>query len=338
MILVTGGTGLVGAHLLYRLKKSGASIRASYRSEARIDRVREVFRAYAKADEPLVDEIEWVNCNLLNTGSIEDLLEGIDEVFHCAALVSFHPKDKWRLLEDNPKMTAHLVNESLRAGVNRFNYVSSVAALGRPPEKEQDKALDESNVWKDSPENSAYTRSKYRAELEVWRGMEEGLRAAMVNPAIILGCGFPDEGSSAIFGMVDRGFSFYTPGMNGFVDVRDVVEGLMKISERDIHAERYVLVSENLPYRELFGMIATGLGKRPPHRRSSPWMIQLIRLIHAIRELFGGRRATITRETAASAVRQSRFNNAKARNDLDIRFIPIKESVEHVCKWMRERP
>lgn len=336
MQLVTGATGLVGAHLLFRLTERGQVVRASFRSEKRIQKVRDLFHwLHPDQAEERFSLIQWQSCDLLDVTAVEELCEGVTEIFHCAAIVSFHPADKWKLLEQNPKMTALLVNEALHQGVAQFNYVSSVAALGRPPQGEEGQPIDEQNVWKDDPDHSVYAQSKFLAEMEVWRGMEEGLNAAMVNPGIILGPGFPDEGSSSIFGLVQRGFRYYTPGLNGFVDVRDVVEGLLTISEKRLHRQRFILVADSIAYRWLFSRIAEALHKPVPDKAAQAWMIQLIRRVHWLREKLGGRKATITRETAASAVRISRYKNLLSKEVLGLHYRPLRDTVAWVCSSMR---
>jgi nucleoside-diphosphate-sugar epimerase len=335
MQVVTGGTGLVGAHLLYRLTERGERVRASYRSEERKEKVRQLFSIYSDKSDELFQQIEWRKCDLLDVVSVEELCEGAKLIFHCAAIVSFHPADKRMLLESNPLMTSILVNQALANEVEHFTYVSSVAALGKPPQGEEKQPLTEKNIWKDDPTHSNYARSKYLAEMEVWRGMEEGLQASMVNPGIILGPGFPDEGSSAIFGLVKRGFDYYTPGTNGFVDVRDVVEAMLRISDQKIHRERVILVAESRKYRWLFSEIAKAMGKEPPRKAAKAWMINIIRVVHWLREKVGGRKATITRETAASAQRESYYSNEKSKETLQIEYRALEECVRFVCSTMK---
>jgi nucleoside-diphosphate-sugar epimerase len=333
MILVTGGTGLVGSHLLFRLTKMGISVRASYRSADRKAHVLQIFSIYSAAAEQLFSSIEWVKADLTDPSCAEALLADVDEVFHCAAQVSFHADDKYRLLIDNPRMTRYLVNEAMTQKVKAFHHLSSVATLGWPPEEQKDKILDESSVWKDNPDQSVYALSKYLAELEVWRAREEGLNASIVNPGIILGPGFGDEGSSSIFGLVRRGFSFFTAGANGFVDVRDVVAALLRLSSSTEapHNGRFILIAQNMAYKELFTLIARSMGLPPPHRTAKPWMIHAIRFAHWLREKTGGRKATITRETAASAQRISRYSNQRSVDALSLNYRPVEETVEFIC-------
>ncbi|NBR82760.1 MAG: NAD-dependent epimerase/dehydratase family protein [Flavobacteriia bacterium] len=336
MILVTGGTGLVGSHLLFHLAEMGVSVRASYRSADRKAHVLQIFSIYSTSAEQLFSSIEWVNADLIDPSCTETLLAGIDEVFHCAAQVSFHADDKQRLLTDNPLMTRYLVNEALAQNVKAFHHMSSVATLGWPPEEQKDKLLDESSVWKDDPDQSVYAQSKYLAELEVWRAREEGLNASIVNPGIILGPGFGDEGSSSIFGLVRRGFSFFTAGANGFVDVRDVVAALLTLSNSTEapHKGRFILIAENMAYKELFTLIARSMDLPPPHRAARPWMIHAIRIAHWLREKTGGRKATITRETAASAQRISRYSNQRSVDALSLNYRSVEETVEFICRHL----
>lgn len=293
----------------------------------------QIFSIYSASPEQLFSCIEWVKTDLTDPSGTEALLRGVDEVFHCAAQVSFHADDKQRLLTDNPLMTRYLVNEALVQKVKAFHHLSSVATLGWPPEEQRDALLDESSVWKDDPDQSVYAQSKYLAELEVWRAREEGLNASIVNPGIILGPGFGDEGSSSIFGLVRRGFSFFTAGTNGFVDVQDVVIALLTLSnsiERP-HQGRFILIAQNMAYKELFTLIARSMGLPPPHRAARPWMIHAIRIAHWLREKTGGRKATITLETAASAQRISRYSNQRSIDALSMNYRPVEETVEFIC-------
>lgn len=293
----------------------------------------QIFSIYSASPEQLFSCIEWVKTDLTDPSGTEALLRGVDEVFHCAAQVSFHADDKQRLLTDNPLMTRYLVNEALVQKVKAFHHLSSVATLGWPREEQRDALLDESSVWKDDPDQSVYAQSKYLAELEVWRAREEGLNASIVNPGIILGPGFGDEGSSSIFGLVRRGFSFFTAGTNGFVDVQDVVIALLTLSnsiERP-HQGRFILIAQNMAYKELFTLIARSMGLPPPHRAARPWMIHAIRIAHWLREKTGGRKATITLETAASAQRISRYSNQRSIDALSMNYRPVEETVEFIC-------
>ncbi len=330
MILVTGGTGLLGAHLLFRLAKRGEKIRASFRSESRKSLVLKIFNYYSAQADSLYEQIEWVQCDLMDTLEVEAAFEGIHTVFHCAALVSFHPKDRKSLLKINPTTTANVVNQALASKIEQLIYVSSVAALGR---ETTDGIYDENTQWKDSPENSAYSESKRMAELEVWRGMEEGLSASIINPVVLFGPGPWKEGSMAIFDLVEKGFPFYPPGTNGFVDVRDVVEAMLRMADQKRNGERYVAVSESLPFKTVLDHIARGYGRALPTKAVKEWMLTILAFVHRMREFFGGAKATITKETVGSSLRTSLYRNDKIKRDLQMEFRPMAQSIQEITAY-----
>ncbi|NNK86978.1 MAG: NAD-dependent epimerase/dehydratase family protein, partial [Flavobacteriaceae bacterium] len=206
MILVTGGTGLVGSHILFNLCKKHSRIRAIYRSESKIDKVRHVFSYYTD-DTYLFDRIEWIACDLIDLPRLRSVFGGISEVYHCAALVSIDPADYQRLRKSNIEGTANIVNLCLEFKVTKLGYLSSVAALGG---KDLDKPVTEESAWNPDGDHHVYAITKYGAELEVWRGIQEGLRAVIVNPGIIIGPGFWKSSSGALFTRVSRGMKYYT--------------------------------------------------------------------------------------------------------------------------------
>jgi len=258
MILITGATGLVGSHLAFELIRSGHAVRALRRPDSRFEMIKKVFSLYSDNPEELFSKIEWVDGDILDIFSLEDAMEGAEEVYHCAALVSFLPEDKKRLIRINTEGTANVVNAALEKKIRKLCHVSSIAALGRP--EHQSDLIDENLVWKPSKHNSAYAISKYGAEREVWRGTAEGLDAVIVNPSIVLGLAGPGMGSSRIFNTVRDGLKFYPPGKNGFVDVRDVARAMILLMESDIRNERFILNAENLEYKKLLGMMAVARG------------------------------------------------------------------------------
>ena len=223
MILVTGGTGLLGSHLLLELARSGKNVRALKRKSSNISQVRKVFLYYVQNADELLQNIEWFEGDLLDFGSIEDSLEGVKEIYHAGAVVSFYPSDHKSMLKVNIEGTANLVNLALEKAISKFCYVSSVSTLGRADNLG---LTDEETYWKASNKNSQYAISKYGAEREVWRGIEEGLNAVIVNPSVILGPGDWKSGSPAFFSRIGKGLKFYTSGINGFVDVRDVSKAM----------------------------------------------------------------------------------------------------------------
>lgn len=330
MILVTGGTGLVGSHLLQALAAEGRPVRAIKRPSGDTDMVRRVFRLYSQEPEKDFSRIEWVKADLMDIFSLEEALEGVDEIYHCAALVSFLPEDRKKLIRYNSEGTANLVNAALEKKARKLCHVSSIAALGRP--ESMSDLIDENLVWKTSKNNSIYAISKYGAEREVWRGTAEGLDAVIVNPSIILGVAGRNGGSSRIFNTVREGLKFYPPGKNGFVDVRDVVKAMILLMNSDIRNERFILNIDNIEYKKLFELIAAALGKPAPSIKVNPALSRLAWRVEKLRSMVTGIKPLITRETARTAVQQYRYSNEKIKKELGFEFTPIEETVDHFCR------
>lgn len=333
MILVTGGTGLVGAHLLQRLLETEDSIRAVYRSESSLENTKRIF-GYTM-DKPLeeFERIDWVKCDLFDVTDLDRAMEGVNLVYHCAAVVSFQPKDKQKVLEGNPLMTRSLINAALAANVETFIHVSSVSAIGRAPEGEM---THEDIEWKDSPTTSTYSKSKYAAELEAWRGAEEGINIGIVNPVIILGPGNWKMSSAKIFDTFYNGFRFYTSGLGGFVDVEDVVEAMLQIVKRKKFSRRYILVGENLKFKTLFDWITSEYGKKAPDILPPSWLMEFFWRAEWLRAKLTGSTPLVTKETTRQGNSVHYFDNTRAREELGIEFTPIRKSVKKYCAMYLE--
>lgn len=330
MILVTGGTGFLGSHLIRHLLDSGQQIRAIRREKASFDIIRRVFSFYNQDFDELSREIEWVEADITDIYSLEDCLQDVSDVYHAAALVSFQPGDVERLDHTNISGTANLVNACLQKGIRKFCHVSSIAAIGRA---ENDRVIDEEVIWKASRRNSHYAVSKYGAEREVWRGIEEGLQAVIVNPAIILGPGEINSGSTRLIKTVDKGLKFYTPGINGFVDVRDVVKIMDMLMESDISGERFIVSAENLSYKDLFGYIAGELKKPAPRFRAGRWMSELYWRLEFIRSKMSGKKPLVTRETARTAYNTYIYSGTKLTSRTGYEYMPIRQAVKDACDF-----
>ncbi len=313
LIFLTGATGFLGSSLLRALLHAGHTVRALRRADSRLDLVAEV-----------ADQVEWVEGDVLDVPSLEDALIGVDTVVHAAALVSFDPADERRLMEVNCTGTANVVNAALFNGVRRLVHISSVAALGR---KSQLEPIDESARWQEEPGPTAYARSKFQAEREIWRGQAEGLSVASLYPSVILGAGRWGEGSPQLFPFIDRGFGFYPPGASGFVDVRDVATALLLVLRRDRDGDRFLINAENVAYRELFALIARSINRPIPGKRLRGWQTGLLWRLDRLRTLLSGQRALITRETAQTALLVHRYDNSLSVRELNLRYRPLEETI-----------
>lgn len=325
MILVTGGTGLIGTHLLLELSKKHNKIRATHRVSSNLEAVLDTFALYVDDPLPYYDKIEWVEADVTDFESLMDALDGVDQVYHTAAFISYDPRDRYSMIRSNIEGTANLVNACLENNVEKLCYVSSTAALGNAPEGEQ---ITEDIIWSHVKYRSVYAVSKYQSEMEIWRGMAEGLQAVIVNPSVIIGPGNWKRSSSYLFYAVWKGMKFYTEGVTGYVDIRDVVHAMTTLMDGDFASERYTVTAENLSYRQVLEMIATALDKPPPRIHASPFLISLACKISWLISKFNGKQRKITRDTARSSKRKAYFSNEKIRQAIGMDFIPLKQSVQ----------
>ena len=329
MILVTGGTGLVGSHLLLDLCRRGEKVRALHRKSSNIDYTKMIFHQYDENADELFKNIEWFEGDILDITSLEDAMKGVDYVYHVAAMIGFNPKEKDLMMRINVEGTANVVNIAIDHKVKKICYVSSIASLGRA---EFDGLVDETTEWKESKDNSKYGISKYLAEREVWRGTEEGLPAVIVNPSIILGLSNPYNGSTQLFSEVWHGLKFYTTGVNGFVDVKDLVRAMILLQESDIKNERFVVSAENINYHQVFNMIADYYGKPRPKIKVNRWMSELAWRFYAVAGLFSKRPPVITKETTTTAMTEYRYSSEKLKKALNFEFRNIEDTFKEVCE------
>lgn len=330
MIFVTGGTGLVGSHLLYDLVRSGKTVRALKRKDSNVSNVEKVFSYYTRSSRELASRIEWVNADLMDVYSLLDVLEGVEYIYHCAAKVSFESKNEAEMMRSNVEGTANLVNAALTKNVKKFCHVSSIATLGR---EEHEDLITENMFWKASPDHSNYAISKYGAEREVWRAAEEGLNVVIVNPSLIIGGGNWQQSSSNMFSRAYKGIYFYTDGVSGFVDVRDVSALMIRLTESNITNQRFILNAENASFRHYFNLIHKAFGKPKSFLKAGKFLSGFAWRAELIRYFITGAKPLITKETARSAHRVSRFSNTKILTAFpDYQFISLEESVAATAK------
>ena len=327
MILVTGGTGLLGSHLLLDLVKSGKQVRAIKRATSDTEMVRKVFSYYVPDPDELAGKIEWVNADLMDFGAMEDAMQGISEIYHAGAVVSFYPKDHKAMLKVNIEGTANLVNLAIEHKVSKFCYVSSVATLGRA---ENNGVSTEETYWVPSRKNSVYGISKYGAEREIWRGMEEGLNAVIINPSVILGPGFWQD-NSGLFRLVWEGLKYYTRGVNGYVDARDISQAMIGLMEGNHFGERFICSAANVSYQDFFGLIAKHLGKPAPSINVPNAMTSIAWRVEAVRAFLTGSKPEVTREMAITTSQEYRYSSEKLIKRLGFRFRPVEESIREIC-------
>lgn len=331
MNLVTGSTGLIGSHLMIDLLEKGETVRALVRENSDTSLIQRVFDFYNKAE--LFKKIEWCKGDVIDVPSLEEAMNEISVVYHCAAVVSFHPKDEEQMFKVNVEGTANVVNTALESSVELLVYVSSVAALGRTMSGDH---ITEKAGWKSGSLNTKYAISKNAAENEVWRGMEEGLDAVIVNPGMVIGPGDKNRSSGALLGKVESGLRFYPPGTNGFVDVRDVSKCMIRLVENRILKERFIIVSENLKFKEVLSEIARAFDKKPPSVEASPSLLKLAWKAMWIWEKISGKKAMVTRDSVRASPHDFYYDNSRVKEATGIEFIPVKDAVKNAVAFARQ--
>jgi len=327
MILVTGGTGFIGGHLLLYLTRKGESVRAIYRREESIDKTKNLFNIYSAQPNELFSKIEWLKADVTDIVSLERVFNNINQVYHLAATVSFNPKDNEMLHLVNVEGTANMVNLAIDHKVDKFVHLSSIAALGT-----YDNPITEKTHWTWKNHGSEYAVTKYLSEMEVWRATQEGLNAVILNPSVVLGAGFWHEGSGIFFDKIAGGFKFYAEGIVGFVDVWDVVKAMHDLMHSTIINDAFIVSAENLSYKELFSKIAKGFQQKPPHIKLQKWMTALLWREEWFRtKLFGGT-PLLTKSTAKTAFDKSFYTSEKLQKALSFNFIPIDATINNIVE------
>jgi nucleoside-diphosphate-sugar epimerase len=326
MVLVTGGTGLVGAHLILHLVENGEAVRAIYRDAKTIEKTKSLFSLYKK--ESLFKKIDWIQANIIDVPSLEIAFENVEYVYHCAALISFNPKDEDLLRKTNIEGTANVVNFCIAKNVKKLCFVSSIAALGDL--KENEKTITEETEWNPEKPHSDYAISKYGAEMEIWRAQQEGLNSVIVNPGIILGPRIWEQGSGILFKKIEKGFPFYTKGMTGFIAVTDVVKIAVELMKSEVINERFTLIAQNMIFRDLFNSIADALNVKRPAIYTSPFLIEIFwRIDWLLSTIFRWKRK-LNRATSKSSYSKNLYSNEKIKNTLGTEFLDIHQYVKEI--------
>lgn len=320
MILVTGATGFLGAELIKQLTAQHMKVRALKRKTAVIPHILQ--------DNNL---IEWFVADINEPETLADAFDNITQVYHCAAFISFNPSDKAKLLKINIEGTSNVVNLCIEQQV-RLLHVSSIAALGNA---KRDAQITENDFWEYDPKVHSYAISKYEGEMEVWRGIAEGLNAVIVNPAVIIGKNAGFSGSGAIFKLVKEGLKFYTHGATGLIDVQDAAKCMILLMNSEISEERYTLSAGNLNYQEFFTEIANGFGVKPPSIEAKPWMLGIAWRLAKLGSYFTQSAPALTKDAAKSSFNLSYYDNSKIKKAIPIEFKSLKDSIHEICQALK---
>jgi dihydroflavonol-4-reductase len=329
MNLVTGATGLLGTHLMMELLSRGERVRALVRPSANRQSVEDVFRF---CNNNLFGNIEWVEGDVLDIDSLEQAMQGCSHVFHCAAIVSYHPSERAEMYRVNTEGTANVINMALHLGNIKVGFVSSIAAIGKAKNNEQ---VDEESEWVENDMNTHYAITKQLSEMEFWRGIHEGLEGVAFNCGFIIGPGSFERSSPSLFRKLNEGMRFYPPGGTGFIAVSDAAWCIAELTLGPTTHERYILVTENRSMKEIFQLVAQSLGVKVPTHEAKPWILQVARIAEWLKEKVTGRKALVTRETVKNASLRFYYDSSKMKQATNLKLTPISEAIQQTAAYFR---
>jgi dihydroflavonol-4-reductase len=333
MILVTGGTGLVGAHLLFRLCETQESVKAIYRTPESLEKTKILFKL-KNASSILFDKIEWLQTDLSDIVTLEKALKDVTQVYHCAALVSFDPKDDKALFQTNVEGTANLVNLCIAKKIAKLCYVSSIAAIGSSIGSE---LATEETEWTQKKSTTTYALTKFLGELEIWRASQEGVPVVVVNPGVIFGAGFWSSGSNKFMAHALTAPKYYLPGGTGFVTVDDVVNAITLLMTSTITNERFILVNKNWTYKKLYEVLAGALNKTAPKNELKQWQINLLWRLDWVKSLFSTKPRLLSKAIATGLKQTTYYNNSKLQQLTDFKYSNLTTYLEALCKLYLSR-
>jgi nucleoside-diphosphate-sugar epimerase len=328
--IVIGANGLVGSHVILHLLKSGKRATAISRNGQPFSLFYTLMDWYGLSSQECDNLITWKKADVTDVYSFEDIISKNAIVYHCAALVSFHDDDKVEMDRINILGTANVVNVCNEKQVRKLAYISSVSTLSM---KENTNVLDEESYWKTNGKETNYARSKYLAEMEVWRGIEEGLNAVMVNPTIIIGPHDFSKGSVQLINTIFEGLKFYPSGSTGFVDANDVAKAIIELAESNLNAQRYILNGANLSYHDFFVMVCRSFNISLPKWEVNSWMSGIAWRLDKLRAFIFRIRPLITKETANASSQKRMYNSSKIIETLSFSFIPASEFINNTCSF-----
>ncbi len=330
MVLVTGGTGLVGSHILVELVKKGIKVRALKRPGGDINIVDDLIDFYGEQKK---SDIEWVDGDILDYYSLKDALKGVKKVYHAAAMVSLNPKMNRTLREVNEAGTRNMINASIEQGVEKFGYVSSIATLGNSV---NGYPVDESCFWHTDEKHNAYSESKFRAEMDVNRASMEGLKTVIVNPSFILGPGSSNRSSGQVFRKIKNGLPFYTSGTTGYVHAADVAGAMIMLMDSDIENERFILNSENQALKYFFTTVAENMNLKPPKWKAGKLLLDISWRVEYLNFKLTGVEPVITKTSAKIAQSKLSYSSKKLIDMTGFKFKSLDEAIADTVAFMQK--
>jgi len=317
---------MLGAHIACRLQMEGYEVTCIHHKSSKA-----LFENISKSYSISASAFSWVQADILDMDTLLPVFSGMDVVVHCAALVSYRKQDSDLLYETNVSGTRNCCNAAWKVRVSQFVYMSSIAALGKDVHSD---FITEETPWVDSSRLTEYSKTKYYAELEVWRIAEEGLPVSILNPGVVIGAGDGKSGSNAIFGQVAKGLRFYPIGTTGFVGIEDVAMAALSVIKNSITGNRYLLVSENLTYKELLMEVAKCMGKPAPKIRLGGVLLFVSTLIAKACEMLSIP-FPFPSQGLVSTSASFKYKNSNPLLLPDFQYTPVQKSVQTAVSGLK---
>ena len=315
--LVTGATGFLGSHVTRLLVERGDDVVVSARPRSNLKPLEEL-------------DVTTVRADVRDRRAIRRAMRDVERVFHTAGTTSLRlPRE--RVFALNVEGTRIVLEEALRAGVERVVYTSSVAAIGPAAEGS---TANERNRWDAGRYRIPYVDAKHEAEVTAIRLFERGLPVVIVNPSHVLGAGDPGRSSTAfVRRFLRREIPAYVDGTLNIVGVSDVARGHLLADELGAPGERYILGNRNFTLDRLFADLARLSGVEPPSLKL-PVHVALM-IARAGQPVFG-RRMPLPSEVRAASLNWA-FSSAKSKRELGWRTSPHEDCLEETIAWYRKR-
>ena len=318
MVLVTGASGFLGSELVKQLVANGESVRIIVRSSSNISHLHSI-----------IQKLDVVEADILDVPSLEIAFEGIEKIYHSAAIIGYDASYYDGMYKTNVEGTANVVNIALAKGIKKILHVSSIAAIGGKPNV----VITEETKWEKNEWTTHYGITKMLAEREIYRGIAEGLNAVIVNPGIIIGVG-NDEHKSLIQlfkRIANQKMPFYTNGTNGFIDVKDVAKASVLLMNSDISTERFILINNNISFKEYFTKIAKILNVVPPKKALNKTNGNLFVFADWLLSKVSNRKRSLTKENLKISLEKYSYSNQKIKEQLNINFIDFDETITKIA-------
>lgn len=322
MVLVTGASGFLGGELVKQLVANGESVRIIVRKSSKVSHLSTI--------EHLIDIVE---ADVLDVPSLELAFDGVEKIYHSAAIIGYDESYYDAMYKTNIEGTANVVNVALSKGVKKLLHISSIAAIGGKP----DELITEDTKWEKNQWTTHYGITKMLAEREVWRGIAEGLDAVIINPGIIIGVG-NDEHKSLIElfkRIANQKMPFYTNGTNGFIDVQDVAKAAIMLMNSEIKSDRFILISENISFKNYFEKIAAQMKVQAPKRALSKTNGNLFVFGDWLLSKFTNKKRGLTKENLKISLETFTYSHQKIKQELKLDFIEIDVTIRNIALQLK---